>query len=34
MSKPMLILAHLVGKKAAGNLSLICLLGIFHHFAI
>lgn len=30
----MLILAHLIDKKAAGNVSLLCLPGIFHHFAI
>jgi len=34
MSKTMLILAHLVDKNAAGIWSLLCLPGIFHHFAI
>lgn len=34
MSKAMLILAYLVDKKTAGNLCLLCLPGVFHHFAI
>lgn len=34
MSKAMLILAYLVDKKTAGNLCLLHLPGVFHHFAI